>query len=222
VLSNQGLRIPISWTRLWKLHGSINWYFGDSYPGKTKTVIRFSGQKPEGCNELMIFPSREKYLESRKLPFITFQDRLRQFLANGEAALFIIGYSFSDEHINEIIFQGLKRNSRLAINALIYGEPAEENPAELRLPEAIVQYGRQHRNLSIYGPDRAIVGGVESVWDKDTNGSNIDTYWSNDRFLLGDFVSFCKYLERFIGLGLRNNVSQAIDQPIPAAGEVQA
>ena len=75
---------PRAWPRLWKLHGSVNWLLQTDSTGIKKKVIRGFGEKESSGQELMIFPSREKYLESRKLPFITFQDRLRQFLSSGK------------------------------------------------------------------------------------------------------------------------------------------
>lgn len=189
---------PRAWTRLWKLHGSVNWVLRTDSTGKSKKVIRGFGEKESSGQELMIFPSREKYLESRKLPFITFQDRLRQFLSTGEAVLFILGYSFSDEHINEIIFQGLRSNSRLAINALVFGE---KNKESFTLPDNIANYAKEFRNLSIYGPDKAVIGGVSGEWENETSGPNIDSYWVTNALALVDFNYFSRYLERFVGFG---------------------
>lgn len=189
---------PRAWTRLWKLHGSVNWILQTDVTGKKKRVIRGFGEKESSGQELMIFPSREKYLESRKLPFITFQDRLRQFLSTGESVLFILGYSFSDDHLNEIIFQGLRSNSRLAINALVF---PEKNEASFRLPDRIADYAKEYRNLSIYGPDKAVIGGVSGEWEKETSGPNVDSYWEDGALSLVDFKSFSRYLERFVGFG---------------------
>ena len=189
---------PRAWTRLWKLHGSVNWALKTDATGQNKKVTRGFGEKESSGQELMIFPSREKYLESRKLPFIAFQDRLRQFLSTGESVLFILGYSFSDDHLNEIIFQGLRSNSRLAINALVFGE---KNKDSFTLPDNIANYAKEYRNLSIYGPDKAVIGGVSGEWENETSGPNIDSYWKTNALSLVDFKSFSRYLERFVGFG---------------------
>ena len=189
---------PRAWTRLWKLHGSVNWVLKTDSTGKKKKVIRGFGESESSGQELMIFPSREKYIESRKLPFITFQDRLRQFLSTGESVLFILGYSFSDEHLNEIIFQGLRSNSRLAINALVFGEEKEDS---FTLPENIANFAKEYRNLTVYGPDKAVIGGVSGEWENETSGPNIDSYWETNALSLVDFKSFSRYLERFVGFG---------------------
>lgn len=195
---HQEFKPPNSWTRLWKLHGSVNWFLKSDVTGKKKKVVRGVGQIDGSNQELMIFPSRDKYLESRKLPFITFQDRLRKLLSSGEVVLFVAGYSFSDEHLNEIIFQALRSNSRLAVNVLAFGEKKDN---AFILPDNIAQLGVEYRNLSLYGPDKAVIGGVIGEWDNKTSGPNVDSYWENDSLSLVDFKSFSRYLERFVGFG---------------------
>lgn len=199
---------PRTWTRLWKIHGSINWLMLQD-AGK-KRVTRLSGLEPKKGEELMIFPSREKYIESRKLPFITFQDRLRKFLSTGESLFIIAGYNFSDEHINEIIFQGLRSNPRLSIMALMYGdEKVEAGKSKLVLSDKIIQYGQEHRNLIIYGPDRACIGGIVASWGepgRKKKDTEIWPFWddSSKSFTLGEFSSFTSYLEVFIGFRTSN------------------
>ena len=109
-----------------------------------------------------------------------------------------MGYSFSDDHLNEIIFQGLRSNSRLAINALVFGE---KNKDSFTLPDNIANYAKEYRNLSIYGPDKAVIGGVSGEWENETSGPNIDSYWKTNALSLVDFKSFSRYLERFVGFG---------------------
>lgn len=200
----EGVCPPRAWTRLWKMHGSVNWYLREAGQSGKKHVTRLSDIASPAGEELMIFPSREKYVESRKLPFLAYQDRLRRFLSNGEAVLFIIGYSFSDEHLNEIIFQGLRGNSRLAVNVLMYGvEKEREGKNTLVLPEAVVEYGKAYRNMSVYGPDKAVIGGIVREWAPPPKMKEDNVYWSDDehRFTLGDFTALASYLERFIGIG---------------------
>jgi len=196
---------PRSWTRLWKMHGSVNWYVRrDEKTGK-KYVTRLSGVNPRQGEELMVFPSREKYVASRKLPFLAYQDRLRRFVSSGESVLFVIGYNFSDEHLNEIIFQGLRGNNRLAVNVLMHGDKkVVDGKDRLTLPQTIEEYGRTYRNMSIYGPDKSVVGGVPGGWGSFPHKKDDPepfAYWSDEekRFTLGEFNAFTAYLERFIG-----------------------
>lgn len=196
---------PRAWTRLWKIHGSINWCVQENTIGNRKRITRLSGSDTKKGEELMIFPSREKYAQSRKLPFLAFQDRLRKFLSIGECLVVIAGYSFSDEHLNEIIFQGLRSNPRLAVTALVYGEQDKksEQPRPI-LPERLVAYGEEYRNLTIYGPDKACIGGIILPWGEPSRKRKETENWpfweeTSKRFTLGDFNSFATFLEVFIG-----------------------
>ena len=194
---------PKSWTRLWKLHGSIGWHLRKEESGEKPRITRLTDCEPQIGEELMIFPSREKYIDSRRLPFLTYQDKLRKFCSQGEAVLFILGYSFSDEHINEIVFQGMRSNSRLAVAALIYGDKLKADGSDkLVLPDKLVEFGKINRNMSIYGPDKAVIGGIVGEWEvtgKKSEG-DLSAFWDDaeSRFTLGDFKSFASYLDRFI------------------------
>jgi len=142
---NNPAYIPNSWLRFWKIHGSINWYLYKDAGAKNR-ITRNSVKKCNPGDELMIYPSRQKYDESRRLPFLVFQDRLRKFLSQGEILLIINGYSFNDEHINEIIFQALRANKRLAITALIYGDTIKK---ERKISDKVLSYGLENPNLTI-------------------------------------------------------------------------
>jgi hypothetical protein len=96
--------ITHGWVRLWKIHGSLNWFWKEDPVNKTSTVVRLGKiDKIENePNELVIYPSRDKYVSSRKQPFIAYFDRLKNYLLQGELLFIVTGYSFSDQHINEI------------------------------------------------------------------------------------------------------------------------
>lgn len=208
--SNNIFYPPTGWTRLWKLHGSINWF--SIKHGEDTIITRTSYQKEEKGQELMIFPSKEKYSQSRKLPFLTFQDRLRKFLAKGETLLVICGYSFSDQHINEILFQGLRSNPRLTIIAFIYGNSIKDS-VQRKTPAAIIEYGKKYRNITIIGPDQYSIGGIVENWEPilaDENADEISKFWDKHNFTLGDFKSFTSFLEFFFS---RNSLHKKIEEP---------
>lgn len=185
---------PKDWTRLWKIHGSVNWYMHRTAAGNVERISRLSGTEAKEGQELVVFPSREKYAESRKLPFIAYQDRLRKVLSAGECLVVLIGYAFSDEHLNEILFQGLRSNPRLALAAFIHSD----------LSEKMNHYGEMHRNLTLYGPDKACIGGQMANWGEPSRKRQETEAWpfwdeGAKRFVLGDFNSFASFLELFVG-----------------------
>jgi len=105
-----------NWIRLWKIHGSLSWFWKEDAKTKSPKIVRIGKiEKIEDeKDELVIYPSKEKYDSSRKQPFIAYFDRLKNYLLNGELLFIFTGYSFSDQHINEIIFNCLRQNHRLS------------------------------------------------------------------------------------------------------------
>jgi hypothetical protein len=196
---------PKGWTRVWKLHGSVNWRVRRD--GLRATITRVSGALPGPGDEVIIFPSRDKYTQSRRLPFLAFHDRFRRFLSSGECLLVINGYSFSDQHINEIVFQGLRSNPRASAMALVYGIWSDtETGGRRALPSEIAAYGAESRNLSVYGPDRACIGGISADWGAPSRTPAAGDSWpfwegAPQQFTLGDFNGFAKFLELFVGPG---------------------
>jgi len=70
--------IPKHWTRLWKVHGSINWCLN------SKQEIYRSTEIKEG-DSCIIDPSHLKYDQSRKMPYLALIDRLNYFLRQPSA-----------------------------------------------------------------------------------------------------------------------------------------
>ncbi len=210
---------PRGWTRLSKLHGSINWCARRS--SDTDTIHRLSGLAGED-EELVIYPSHEKYVESRKLPFITFQDRLRRFAASGEGLLIVCGFAFGDQHLNDILIQGLRSNPRLAVTALVYGNA--DASGKRVLPLSLIKHAERFANLTLYGPDKAVMGGIAGDWrdpNRKPEGASTWPFWDagNRIFTLGDFNSFARFLEEF--MGFRTSALEARSNT-PAAGPLAA
>jgi hypothetical protein len=95
-----------SYVYLCKLHGSINWI----EEGKSLFPIR-EIQHPiplsEEMGRVMIYPTPAKQNASFGSPY---SDLFREFqsrIVRDQSVLFVLGYSFGDEHINNIIFQAL-------------------------------------------------------------------------------------------------------------------
>ncbi len=187
-------RLPPRWARLWKVHGSINWWHT-----KDGSVQRRANSE-EG-DRLLIHPSHLKYLQSRRMPYLAMLDRLRTFLTQGQAVLVTCGYSFIDQHINEVILQGLSGNPLAICFGLIFGDRAT-------CPEA-VQKARTQANLNVLAVDGAVIGTIERDWhsvpqsDHPLHGlavqlrdSDFRSSASKDRckFLLGDFKAFGEFL----------------------------
>jgi len=141
--------LPARWARLWKIHGSINWYL-------TKEGVFRGTAEIDGTARRVIHPSHLKYQESRRMPYLAMIDRLRAFLKQPTATLVLCGYSFRDEHINEVIVQGL-RASQTAIAFALQYDRLEAYPQALAL-------ARDTSNLSILARDAAVISTEDVSW----------------------------------------------------------
>lgn len=144
--------IPDRWVRLWKLHGSVNW-FQDGMNG----VCRGPADS-KGSEQRVIHPSHLKYQQSRRLPYLAMMDKLRSFFRKEAAILILCGYSFRDEHINEIIVQGLRASPSSVAFALQYDELS-------KYPEATA-LAQVQDNLNVLGQDAAVIGGSSRSWSE--------------------------------------------------------
>lgn len=139
------------WTRLWKIHGSVNWKID-----KNKNIIR--GNSVSGDEQYLIYPSHLKYDQSRKMPYLALLDRLKYFLLTPSTVLFTSGYSFSDEHINDVIMQSLKSNPSAMAFAFLYGKL--DSPNYLKAKDCALQIP----NLSLIAFDKGVIGRQVGEW----------------------------------------------------------
>ena len=114
--------------RVFKLHGSIDWYSGadEPMPCRSARTIPASTQVPRS---VMIWPASTKYRETQRDPFAQLMDAARRSLrltGGAQAVLTVCGYSFGDEHVNTEIVRALKESlGRLTVAVFCY----EEEPA---------------------------------------------------------------------------------------------
>jgi hypothetical protein len=182
-----------NWLRLWKIHGSLNWFWKENLEKGSHSIIRGGKISDINCieNELVIYPSKEKYDSSKKQPFVAYFDRLRNVLLSGELLFIFTGYSFSDQHINEIVFNSLRQNNRLAVLIFFYQD------AEV---EELYKTSSSYLNLTAYGPTKLITNGTLGIWEYDEKElkphEKSGTYWDNEKneLTLGDFNSLVDFL----------------------------
>ena len=166
-------RLPPHWARVWKLHGSINWYqnsVGDVFRSTTS----------EGRDRRVIHPSHLKHEESRRMPYLAMLDRLRNFLREPTAVLVLCGYSFRDGHINDTIAQGLQYTRTSIAYGLLFGN-LENCPRAIEL-------AKDHPNLNLLALDGGIIGSREVEWCRTVTGSALE--------LPGGAISWCAIDEK--------------------------
>jgi len=182
-------KLPASWIRLWKIHGSLGWFWKKSNGENSYRVVRLGvgAKRLDANNELVIYPSKEKYESSRKQPFISYFDRLRSFLLDGEGLFLCSGYSFSDEHINSVIFNCLKQNNRLHLIGFFFSD---------EVVEKLEKSGMNFLNFSGFGPKTSVFRGKFFQWKKEKPDDLLKTFWDDKKgeLTLGDFRELVRFL----------------------------
>lgn len=190
----------VNWVRLWKMHGSVTW---------RRVELAGSPRVVRGGPDLsgeMIFPSFEKYDESRQQPYVAIMERLGRFLELDDALLIVVGFSFGDEHINSAIFSALENRPRTHVYALQFAEEGHDTE--------LVKRSFQRRNLVVIGPETGIIGGVRAAWTNPAEPASISAAFEAPqtpaadedgaeeeskappagRMKIGEFSSFCAFL----------------------------
>ncbi len=177
VSASSDVPMPPRFTRIWKLHGSVNWYMTID-----DQVTR--SEQADGRGRRLIHPSHLKYDESRQMPYLALQDRLRAFVDQRGALLVTCGYSFGDRHINSVLTGALQANPTASLIAMLFG-PLEDYAAARKLAAS-------HANLALYGQNGAVVGTREGPWvaDEKTATGLKENDADGVDVLLGDFTTF--------------------------------
>lgn len=138
--------------KYYKLHGSLNWVYKNQnknnpyglYEIPIELVRMKLENKMDNLGEIMIYPTSSKKEYTLNFPyselFRKFADRLQQ----PEAVLFVVGYSFYDEHVNDIIYQALANPSFTLIIVDFYGTQSGgeiKKLNDLKDPRIIISQG---------------------------------------------------------------------------------
>ena len=192
--------LPKRWARLWKLHGSINWRCG--VVNGQFTIWRSNA---DDGGDVVIHPSYMKYEESRKMPYLALMDRLRGFLGNSRTSLITLGYSFRDQHLNDVILQSLQANPLTIAFGLLYGTLSD-------YPEA-TDIANRLSNIVLIAEDGVISGTKQTMWKSYSEKQewelsdgflewipdSDDAAKTKPKFKLGDFRNFGSFLQDISG-----------------------
>ena len=170
--------IPNFFHRLWKMHGSVSW------TRNTDGDIVRRGNSEGAADVAAIHPSESKYEESRRAPFVILQDRLRRSLFEPETLLVTAGYSFGDDHINEVIFDAIQARPR---SEFVFTHHSE-------IPKKAEDMALGWRNVTLLGPTFGIVGGEKGNWTSAEHTKKRVNVWDHDNFQLGDFSRLSAFL----------------------------
>lgn len=121
---------------LYKLHGSVNWRDLQASTSPNSSNKLFSIQEVysnedypntmEAKDVCLIYPAPTKQNLSLGSPYVDLIRLFQEKLLEHNSVLFVCGYSFSDEHINNVIYRALAVNASL--NLVILNDLGNDHP----------------------------------------------------------------------------------------------
>ena len=100
---------------LYKIHGSVNWVEDSSNANSYFNIRELTEIEKNYNGKAMIYPTPLKQNKSLGSPYVDLFREFQHKLLEPNSVLFVIGYSFNDEHINDIIYRSLVTNSSLIL-----------------------------------------------------------------------------------------------------------
>jgi hypothetical protein len=111
---------------------------------------------------------------------------LRRSLHENETLTIITGYSFGDEHLNEMIFDAALRCERSEFVVFCYSA----------IPEVLAKKAALTPNIQVVTGKEAILSGQRADWGVNTNLPR--GLWIDEQFALRDFKCLAEYLARSV------------------------
>lgn len=96
---------------LYKMHGSLSWKKHKKY-GIESTSEETRSNDPNYIENLLIYPTISPKDGEEKEPYKTIREKFKEFMDIADICI-VIGFSFRDEHINEIFSSFLQRNKKI-------------------------------------------------------------------------------------------------------------
>ena len=109
---------------LYKIHGSVNWRETKDAGNNYFEIEEVVPSETKADSSVLIYPTPTKQDKSLGTPYVDLFREFQNKLLEPHSVLFVIGYSFSDRHVNDIIYRALATNS--TINVVIFGTKPNE------------------------------------------------------------------------------------------------
>jgi hypothetical protein len=158
-------------TKVLKIHGSIDWTQVDDDPLPRRIA---TGKLNNITNKnVMIWPASTKFRETQLDPFAQLLTLARQALKSedqSEKVLVVLGYSFSDAHINSEIDRALRHSEgSLTIVAFSSSDEPSGNLKTWHEDESIKDQIRIYTNKGFYHGNIVKTSTVDLLWWKFEN-----------------------------------------------------
>jgi hypothetical protein len=111
---------------LYKIHGSVNWIDAEDDGNNFFSIQELHDAEWDSDKNILIYPTPTKQNKSLGAPYVDLFREFQHRLLESNTVLFVIGYSFSDEHVNDIIYRALATNT--TFNLVVINEIPSSKP----------------------------------------------------------------------------------------------
>ncbi len=101
---------------LYKIHGSVNWIYDEESQNSFFNIMEVNKLSDDDMGKgVIIYPTPTKQNKSLGAPYVDLFREFQHKLLEHNTVLFVIGYSFSDQHVNDIIYRALATNTTINV-----------------------------------------------------------------------------------------------------------
>lgn len=110
----------------YKIHGSVNWIDDDKDDTNFFSIMEDPNPKWDKDKNILIYPTPTKQNKSLGAPYVDLFREFQHRLLEPNTVLFVMGYGFNDEHVNDIIYRALATNT--TFNLVVIDHIKEDKP----------------------------------------------------------------------------------------------
>ena len=95
----------------YKIHGSVNWIDDEEDDSNFFSIVEEHNTEWDDNKNILIYPTPTKQNKSLGAPYVDLFREFQHRLLEPNTVLFVMGYGFNDEHVNDIIYRALATNT---------------------------------------------------------------------------------------------------------------
>lgn len=100
-------------TALVKIHGSVNWVLDDGRVKEFQPQFRDNKVVIDKVAPVLIYPTSNKLYQTYSTPYSELMRHMLDEMETGKNVVFVAGYKYGDDHINEILFKALQNPNNI-------------------------------------------------------------------------------------------------------------
>jgi hypothetical protein len=151
--------------KIWKVHGSLDW-FKTQDGGNVQLPLR--PDIPNAFTPSIVTPGLSKYFETHKNPYRTIMAKADDEIRNANAYM-CIGYGFNDDHVQQLLIQGIKAGKPIVVIAKKITEKTRQSIVGNNCKHYILFEEHNDNDTQVYSSEFGdqVIENV-SLWDLST------------------------------------------------------